>query len=1658
MPFNRAKPKKLTDNPIIARFLALSQNVTIESIFRSPDPTITRFKTRAKDAHLILIGNSATPSSNIIQLGYTATNNESYILQNDTKVATFHTKNIGLNAPTKISGHLLPHHTSNIYSKNAYISDSIHLQNQTITTSSNSFLFSSNIVINRLTIHCTDSNYYTTLKATSNGTIMTSYGPNHKQIKEINIAKLDTSYFSEGSNEYLTDERVISTYTRDFIDLPETSNTLLGHLNNLSTDLQTNSIGPTNIITTDYLRTSSGLIEPIGPAAIIAQQPHIYHYLKTTSNHLIPIIETTSNALDTTIATTDIYQNLNAFTDATSNIFIHTIIPDTSNVLAQHITDYHTSTSNLILNITSNILATAIIDSSNLIITTNAHHHQEASNILQTSSNILYKDLYSASNVLIDNLNISVTSVSNLLPPIVIQLTDYLHTASNALISHKIITDTYNKIIPHTDSTSNVLQQPIPITSNKFADYLNNITLENVYFQGSSNAYIKNNQYPFNNLTVSNLTTMGSILPQTDNQYDLGSSTNRFRDLYISSDSMHIGDTIVSSSPYAVSFHNTTSSELPISHTSAAIQKIKLADQTTNNFMELSYANDWIKTTLYSEQAQGIQVYKHSDDVIERPGASNLYFTAQRASAIVSSSNIISSNYSTQTSNTISHRITQLSADHISKQGIHNKFITNNNHNSHLICYSPVTTTNLAIISQVSSTVDIKTITYDLLEIHTSSTPAIVSFKLLQKTAGKDIFNFTKNISMKSTGSIGIGTVPDELAVTKNLLKLYGSIQYTNNLNIANVVVTSNTMLRLKNLRSPVQAQLNEKKTYISQTISDANTSFNIGLANFSSNINTYNHMSYTNSSNYASNMFAYMQPTITPTLAPLYPIITDLDNNMSNYVTHIITGLTAEVSTASNALLQQIAPIEEYGSNYNDISIAIQSDLHKSTSNLLEDRINYIKSTVWTATDNLSFQNNVLIGQLSKDSQDALTSLAVSGSINVTNLLNGISTHLLGFLRNLESPLQQQINNTNTNNSNYVTSTSNNLATDLSKHNYDISSSLNASNADLQQLSSASFVSLNAQLNSSSNVLASNIRDLTSRGYTQWASMQSSNIYITSNIGIGGIPSNNHKLEVHNGDINIANNGHPVKKTFDASLNPLVWYQFSEDPATQSTLLDYANAHSTTTKYNLSIPQSSGITSTQGYNLNNYLYKNAYQWLKSAYLESSDSVAIQQLLNQLHTAGRGSFHFAFRMSSNPSSQIPILFIGYSTSPYKPLVYIYSLANTLYIQIDSITAVSVQAFNINVWYIADIVFTIDALPSNSINISIYIDNNKVAAALGTYSNWFNDVTQQDLVLRIGNNPNASTPNDPAPLALQDLRIFALALSSSQLLSLQRGYDATTATTAVYQNILWNDSPQYYDGVMPLKHIVYKSGNVGIGLTRPEAKLHVGNGIYTILTSELTYFNYGTSLITPQPPYATSISAKFDSSILVTGKVAITSDQRIKKNIQDINDDSALQKILAIEPKTYSHIDDPNQNKIYGFIAQQVKEILPEAVTLHKEVIPNIYLPSLNIDPDAQEGQTVITVPTTTAIEALSIGDRILMDKEELHTIIDISHLDNDTSSITVDASISSEEPVFIYGTEVNDFNVLNKQYIYTLNVCATQTLANKIEQMKTRIANISRRK
>ena len=58
---------------------------------------------------------------------------------------------------------------------------------------------------------------------------------------------------------------------------------------------------------------------------------------------------------------------------------------------------------------------------------------------------------------------------------------------------------------------------------------------------------------------------------------------------------------------------------------------------------------------------------------------------------------------------------------------------------------------------------------------------------------------------------------------------------------------------------------------------------------------------------------------------------------------------------------------------------------------------------------------------------------------------------------------------------------------------------------------------------------------------------------------------------------------------------------------------------------------------------------------------------------------------------------------------------------------------------------------------------------------------------------------------------------------------------------------------------------------------------------------------------------------------------VSSDARTKKNISDVNDDTAIDKILNIQPKTYEYKDVINREtkRVYVFISQQIAEIVPK---------------------------------------------------------------------------------------------------------------------------------
>ena len=161
-----------------------------------------------------------------------------------------------------------------------------------------------------------------------------------------------------------------------------------------------------------------------------------------------------------------------------------------------------------------------------------------------------------------------------------------------------------------------------------------------------------------------------------------------------------------------------------------------------------------------------------------------------------------------------------------------------------------------------------------------------------------------------------------------------------------------------------------------------------------------------------------------------------------------------------------------------------------------------------------------------------------------------------------------------------------------------------------------------------------------------------------------------------------------------------------------------------------------------------------------------------------------------------------------------------------------------------------------------------------------------------------------------------------------------------------------------------------SGRVGIGTTSPTQGKLVVSGSGTAVN-----FSYGLLNSSGTTDQATDTNSY---SIYASGRIASTefnaySDSRIKKNVVDINDSSALDKIRLLEPKIYNYIDEKQRgtSNVYGFIAQEVANVLPYAVTVSTGDIPNILT---NSNVSVTSDSNVLELRLDTTVEDLTLSN------------------------------------------------------------------------------------
>ena len=167
------------------------------------------------------------------------------------------------------------------------------------------------------------------------------------------------------------------------------------------------------------------------------------------------------------------------------------------------------------------------------------------------------------------------------------------------------------------------------------------------------------------------------------------------------------------------------------------------------------------------------------------------------------------------------------------------------------------------------------------------------------------------------------------------------------------------------------------------------------------------------------------------------------------------------------------------------------------------------------------------------------------------------------------------------------------------------------------------------------------------------------------------------------------------------------------------------------------------------------------------------------------------------------------------------------------------------------------------------------------------------------------------------------------------------------------------------------------------------------------------------------------------------EVVISSDRRIKENITDIV--GARATMRQIPARRYGYIDKRKWNgTTVGFIAQEVKEVMPEAVKVEKGFVPNIL--------KRVQCTYAYNITLRMTCDELNSGRvRLFVTDEGGESLLDVE----------VNDGVMEVEKVYIqvyaFGYEVENIHTLEKSKLFALNFAATKEIDADVEALKEQI-------
>ena len=239
------------------------------------------------------------------------------------------------------------------------------------------------------------------------------------------------------------------------------------------------------------------------------------------------------------------------------------------------------------------------------------------------------------------------------------------------------------------------------------------------------------------------------------------------------------------------------------------------------------------------------------------------------------------------------------------------------------------------------------------------------------------------------------------------------------------------------------------------------------------------------------------------------------------------------------------------------------------------------------------------------------------------------------------------------------------------------------------------------------------------------------------------------------------------------------------------------------------------------------------------------------------------------------------------------------------------------------------------------------------------------------------------------------------------------------------------------------------GFVGINTAAPNFPLDVEGSSAPLVTVGGSYYIVnGNSAIASSE--CCGINTQQNVSIRTNGwvfsqGVICQSDRRIKKDLSRPSGLSQLSLIDQLEVTKYRYIDpiQKGSNERTGFIAQQVEEVFPNAVSHSKGLVPTVFA----LSERASVRDSILTVRTST-VHGFCPGDHIqLYDSLNAKYAVQVASVPDDFT-FTVSGWGTATSRIFVYGKEVEDFRAVDFDQITATAVGAIQELSRKVTALE----------